>query len=337
MWRINKLKIQLVQAAACVMLAAFALCAATYAWYVANNTVSAKTSTISATTNGFILQIATLDEGAQHGGNDKSLAAFSDGATLSPASSNDLSDWYICQGWNNQGLITSYVQPIFETGPNAKPGNYKVGNDDYYAFIRSDYIVYTINETGLADVYLDASDGAPIAVTAKNADGTVGSASETITGSMRVAITTQEVGSDGKSATGPESLRVVYANNDETGQGNDAQGKNGWTAIWKRDGGAVLDYASYRHIFGGNYIDVTLDSNGAKTFGKNWVATKDGDAYKVPDNSEAVAARVGYDGIVVHVYIWMEGTDSDCVNGKSIENDPCTYDVTVKLAGIAAA
>lgn len=38
-----------------------------------------------------------------------------------------------------------------------------------------------------------------------------------------------------------------------------------------------------------------------------------------------------------HVYIWMEGTDADCVNGKAIENDTTTYDVTVKLAGVATS
>ena len=48
-----------------------------------------------------------------------------------------------------------------------------------------------------------------------------------------------------------------------------------------------------------------------------------------------IAANVGYDGIIIHVYIWMEGTDADCVNGKSIEDVPSTYDVTVKLAGVA--
>ena len=36
--------------------------------------------------------------------------------------------------------------------------------------------------------------------------------------------------------------------------------------------------------------------------------------------------NVGYDGIAVHVYIWMEGTDADS----------STYDVTVKLAGVAS-
>ena len=41
--------------------------------------------------------------------------------------------------------------------------------------------------------------------------------------------------------------------------------------------------------------------------------------------------NVGYDGIAVHVYIWMEGTD-----GKSVEDDSSTYDVTVKLAGVAS-
>lgn len=44
----------------------------------------------------------------------------------------------------------------------------------------------------------------------------------------------------------------------------------------------------------------------------------------------------GYDGIAVHVYIWMEGTDADCVNGKSVEDDPSTYDVTVKFSGVAS-
>ena len=44
----------------------------------------------------------------------------------------------------------------------------------------------------------------------------------------------------------------------------------------------------------------------------------------------------GYDGIAVHVYIWMEGTDADCVNGKSVEDDSSTYDVTVKFSGVAS-
>ena len=45
---------------------------------------------LSATTNGFILQIDELSKGAQHGGEQKSLEAQTTGATLSPSSTDDL-------------------------------------------------------------------------------------------------------------------------------------------------------------------------------------------------------------------------------------------------------
>ena len=63
MANIKKMKMQLLATAASVMVTAFALTSATYAWYVTNNRVEANTTNISATTNGFILQIATVAEG----------------------------------------------------------------------------------------------------------------------------------------------------------------------------------------------------------------------------------------------------------------------------------
>lgn len=69
----EQVKKELATAAVSAMVAAVSLTSATYAWYVVNNTVTATTSTISATTNGFILQIAKLSEGAQHGGEQGSL------------------------------------------------------------------------------------------------------------------------------------------------------------------------------------------------------------------------------------------------------------------------
>lgn len=39
--------------------------------------------------------------------------------------------------------------------------------------------------------------------------------------------------------------------------------------------------------------------------------------------------------VKMRVYIWMEGTDADCVNNAAAE-DPATYNVNVKLAGISA-
>lgn len=318
---------ELVAATVSLMIAATCLTSATYAWYVTNNTVEATTSSISTKTNGFILQIATLEEGAQHGGEQKSLEAMTTGATLSPASTDNLRDWFICQSWDNQGFVTDYSTPSFETGEGAIPGNYKVAGTDYYAFIKSDYIVYTITSTGTADVYLE-DDGIepPIVVTAKN-----GSGSTTVTDSLRVAITTQEIGTDGK-PIGNESPRVVYAVKDETGKGNDLTGINGWTGIQKIGSSGVLAESTYTHIYGTPHTAGSpyLDQNG-----NNWVAKRDGENYSVEPGTMPIATGVGYDGIIVHVYIWMEGTDADCVNGKSIEDDPSTYDVTVKLAGVA--
>lgn len=326
--KIRKLKKEFIATAISCMIAALSLSSATYAWYVANNTVKAKTSSISAKTNGFILQIATLAEGAQHGGEQKSLEAMTTGATLSPASTDNLKDWYVCQSWNNQGFVTDYSIPAFESGAKAIPGNYKVAGKDYYAFIKSDYIVYTITSTGTADVYLE-DDGTepPIVITTKNGNG-----STTVTDSLRVAITTQAIDSDGK-PTGEETLRVVYANTNETGKGNDLSAVDGWTGIKKSGNKGILSESTYPHIFG---IPHTSGETYVDQNGNNWVAKRDGENYSVENGSIPIATDVGYDGIIVHVYIWMEGTDADCVNGKSIEDDSSTYDVTVKFAGVAS-
>lgn len=315
----KSLKTQLVTAAVSVVLSAFALSAATYAWYVANTKVSATTSTISATTNGFILQIDELKNGAQHGGEQKSLEAQTTGATLSPSSTDDLKNWYVCNGWNNQGLVTDYSKPSFSTAADALPGEYEVAGKKYNAYIQSDYIVYTITDTGTADVYLDASDGEPVTIEAVG-----GVESETMVGSLRVAITTQAIADDGKSVTGEENLRVVYAMSDETGMGNDENAIAGWTSIQNKGGIPTLAKATYPHIFAGGTA--------------GWVASKgDGGDYSVVEGTKPIAKGVGYKGVAVHVYIWMEGTDADCVNGKSIEDSPTTYNVSVKLAGVATS
>ena len=324
MEQIRKLRKELIISIISVIVAAVALSSSTYAWYVANNTVKAKTSTITATTNGFILQITTSDKGGvQHGGSQESLTAFSKGEVLSPASTDDiLNNWYVCKSWNERGNVVSYYMPNFSTG--TKPGNYKENNQDYFAYIKSDYILYTITETGTADVYLDASDGAPIVVTADTGTGV-----STVINSMRVAITTQKLDADGKTAIGPETLRVVYSPQNETGIGNDEAGLVGWSCISNVDGVNEPIAASYPHIYAGNYVDQN---------NKNWVTTKQGDSeyYTGPDNSIPIKEKVGYDGVAVHVYIWMEGTDADCVNGKSVENDDSQYSVTVKFAGVAS-
>lgn len=146
---ISMLKKQLIGATAGALTALVALSSATYAWYVANNTVKATTNTVSAKTNGFVLQINDAASGADHGSGTKSLEAFSNGGILSPASSDDITNWYICQGMNDAGKVVNYKSPDFDIGVDAKPGQYTL-DKKYFAFIKSDYIVYTISQTGFS-------------------------------------------------------------------------------------------------------------------------------------------------------------------------------------------
>lgn len=314
---------QLMATATSVLISGIALTSATYAWYVSNHTVEATTTKISATTNGFILQIATAKQGPQHGGEQTSLAASTTGGVISPSSTNDLINWYVCEGWNDEGKVTSYRKPTFVA--DGKPGQYGTDDDPHYAYLKSEYILYTINETGYADVYLDASEGSPITLSANGTPTT-----DTIPKSMRIGITIQNIKKnvDNKYIDdGEEELKVVYAPYEETGKGNDEEARDGWTCIGNGTDGKLKPVAvRYPYIYATTYADQN---------NQNWVATKVGKNYEVSPGTQKIASSVGYDGVKMRVYIWMEGTDADCVNNAAAE-DPATYNVNVKLAGISA-
>lgn len=311
---VKQLKKQLMGAACAVLMSAVALSSATYAWYVANNTVKAISSTISATTNGFILQIDELKNGAQHGGEQTSLAAAIQGGKITPSSTDDLKSWFVCQGWGSDGRVTSYSQIKFKQ--DGKPGEYEAGGEIHYAYLKSEFIVYTITESGIADVYLEGSDGEPVVVTAHGTPTT-----DTIPNSLRIGITTQAIDANGNTS-GDETLKVVYAPVavSPTAKGNDTNAIAGWSCV--RDTASGPQTPSYQHIEAGNCA--------------GWLANKVGDDYQVAVGTHKIADHVGYDGIAVRIYIWMEGTDADCVNNAAAE-DLATYDVTVKFAGVATS
>ena len=306
MKQIRRMRIQLGAAIAMIFVAGIALVSATYAWFISNNKVKGTTTMISATTNGFILQIAEGDN-VQHGGDQVSLTAASVGHKISPSSTNDIKTWYVSQGWGSDGRVTSYDQPAID-----KTGKYTVAGEDYYAYVVSEYTLYTITDSGYADVYLNGSeDGGAVQVTAEDGDG-----STRVIDSMRVAITIQD-------GDGPEELKLVYSPTDETGKGNDADAKDGWTYV---DSVNSTTAATYPHVYGTTYID--QDNH-------NWAAIKNGEDFTLPGNltNKKIAEHVGYDGVKMRIYIWMEGTDADCVNNGE-EEDTSTYRVTVSLAGV---
>ncbi len=311
---VRKLKKEMLVAALTVMISFVALCSATYAWYISNTSVKGTTSTISAKANSFVLQIATLADGAQHGDN-QSLVAATVGHKISPSSTNDLTNWYICQGWGQDGKVTSYMKPTI-----GADGKYTIGTDRY-AYIKSEYILYTVTETGRCDVFLDGAD--PAGAIQVTAEGTP--TSSVIPKSMRVGITIQDL--EGTTPTGTEKLVLVYAPSNETGKGNDATAVNGWTYVKDEN---TLAPVTYPHIYDKTYTWTDSDNKV-----HDYAAVKSGESYVAPAaNADTIASDVDYDGVIMRVYIWLEGTDEQCVNNSNVD-DPSTYNVTVSLAGVA--
>lgn len=320
---VKQLKRQLIASILSVSVAFVALASSTYAWYVSNNNVNATSSTIAAKTDNFVLQIATLQDGAQHGDSQASLVASSTGHKISPSSTNDLENWYASLTWGQDGLVHSYMQvDVDETGKYTRDinGTYSV-NPARYAFIKSEYVIYTVTQTGTCDVYLAADGDTPaVQVTASGS-----STSDVIPKSLRVGITIQDL--DGTTPTGDEELVLVYAPYDETGKGNDKTGIDGWTYVADT---VNLAPVTYPHVYGTNYI--WTDSSSVQ---HNYAAQKNGSVYEAPtSNAATVASDVDYDGKILRVYIWIEGTDEQCVNNSS-EEDTSVYNVTVSLAGVA--
>lgn len=317
--KVKQLSRQLFGAIISSILAFAAISSATYAWLVSNTTVTGTTSTISAKANNFVLQIGLLKNGAQHGDNNQSLQAETLGGRITPSSTQDMKNWYVCNEWQTDGLVHSYMIPA---GIDSK-GKYVGTDGEHYAFLCGEYILYTITETGTCDVYLGPNElNRYITVTQTSGEET----STTVPGSIRIGITVQPMNANGTAvdSSQPEKLVLVYAPQNETGRGNDASDLTGWTCV--KDTASLMN-VPYTFIYGTE----TLASDG-----KTYVATKDENNYLAPvANGAPIATNVGYNGVAMRVYIWLEGTDADCINTNGEETDVSTYNVTVSLAGVA--
>ena len=307
---VRQLKTDMLGAALAVIVSFVALGAATYAWYVSNSTVNATTSTISAQANGMVLQIVEGDT-PDHG-SDTSTVASATGHEISPSSTNDAKNWYVPQDW--QGVNVSTYQKVGTSISGEAPGKYAIQGNDYYAFTVANYTLYTVANTGVADVYLDASNGSPITVTQH---GGTRKWFDKIKGSLRVGILING------------ELRVVYAPTapSTTDIGNDVTTVAGWSCVDSESLNKVVA-PTYLHLSGAD----SFDQNG-----DNWGATKAGEGYVKPSgNAQKVAWRVDYNGTDMKIVIWMEGTDSDCQNWSEQDKNTAapTFDVTVSLVGI---
>ena len=125
-----------------------------------------------------------------------------------------------------------------------------------------------------------------------------------------------------------DQLIAVFAPTEPTGAGNDVNyngtdASTGWRVV--SGTGAVSNTtkkAEYTHISG--------------TDDQKWTLRKENGTYAVPTADQIkVASDVDWNGVIMKVYIWMEGTDSDCI-ASVVDGDEAEYDVIVHLVGLSS-
>ena len=318
----NKLKLRLLASILSVFVSGISLTSATYAWYVANNDVTAETSSIMAQANGFMLQIVNLGDPLDHG-SDTALVAAVAGHKISPASTDDTKLWWVPDKWTTELNVETYQIPTWDTDKNGKTlyGQYTVGDETYYAYAVGAYVLYTLTNTGTCDVYLDGSDpNGAIQVTLNGGSAPV---NNRVAASLRVGITIDD-------GTSGEKLVLVYSpkNEDVNSHGNDVNSTNGWSVV---NNSSSTRVPSYPYVYEKTYT--WRDSSGTQY---NFAATKDGFRYVPPTgNPRKIASNVDYDGsTIMRVYIWMEGTDADCIS-SIVDGDDRQFSVSVHLAGVS--
>lgn len=216
----------MIAASLSVIVSLVALSSATYAWFVSNSNVEAQTANVAAMANGMMLQIAAGTK-PDHGKDNETIAFdTTEGHEISPSSTDNIKTWYIPSAWSDGAMVSGYSTVDFS---NADIGEYTVGKDStdskkYYAYNVSTYTLYTVRDTGIADVYLDGSQtGGAITVTSNGQP-----LDDKVAKSMRIGISTVD-------KNGNETLKFVYAPSEPTGYGNDVYSKNnaitGWITV----------------------------------------------------------------------------------------------------------
>ena len=309
---INQMKRQLAIASLSVVMAGIALASATYAWFVSNTRVDAVSSSISAQANGMVLQIVKAGDPIHDGGDHRTSATVS-GHEISPSSTNDAASWYVPASWD--GTDVSGYQKV--SIKDVAQGNYSLTGsaDEFYAYTLADYTLYTITQTGEADVYLDGAEGEG-AVIITPSEGASDDWFNKIKGSLRIGILIDN------------KLKLVYAPIKPNGHGNDSNPTIGWSCVNPFDASLSQTMTpKYAYVSGSDFVDED---------GNNWAATRSGDAYVAPSVNAAKLARVGYDGTNLKVVMWMEGTTEACQNMSGLDTgvDAPTFNVTLDLVGV---
>lgn len=268
------LKKQLGAAIAMVLVAAIALGAATFAWFVNNNAVTATgvgVSTSSAVPNLYITSTGKTTDGM--------TAADANPSKLLPVSTNDGIHFYDTKHWTSAD----------GNGSHAFADQYKLATGTNDETVYADY-TFTLGVTnGSMDVYFDNTkvDGNKVATTLKASDkmGTAG----------RFAI---KFGKgnwmlfkvDGKPVTSGEKLVGYYT--DKIADSGTASGD-----YWVTGEG-----------------DKTMASNASYSIFENYAGSIDGNGQAVKGANKLTTIKDTDGLVTVTVRVWYEGCDKDCVS-----------------------
>ena len=259
-----------------------------------------------------VLQIVKAGDPIHDGGDHRTSATVS-GHEISPSSTNDGADWYVPASWDGTD-VSGYQKVAIK---DVAQGNYLLtgSTDEFYAYTLADYTLYTITQTGEADVYLDGAEGEG-AVIITPSEGASDDWFNKIKGSLRVGILIDN------------KLKLVYAPIKPNGHGNDSNPTIGWSCVNPFDASLSQTMTpKYAYVSGTDLVDED---------GNNWAATRSGDAYVAPSANAAKLARVGYNGTNLKVVMWMEGTTEACQNMSGLDTgvDAPTFNVTLNLVGV---
>lgn len=318
----KSLKKQLMAAIAMVLVAAVALGSSTYAWFVSNTQVKATTSKVQASTAGGNLMIKAgyTTAASQEGGSTSASVATSNGIAIYPASYNG-GTWYVVDGWTTSGtnvLANKYrnatpTDTAIDTITGASKGVWSDGEgNSRNAYLCGTYTIYASN--GAYDVYLDPTTPITLDGTSKN-----GGAYD----ALRVGIV---VG---------DTMKVVYAPTVDEQVGNDSDAAVGWRMV---SNDSSTTYASYDVITATSTGKNVNKKGNATLIENNYCAVKSSsdNTYTAPtSNATSLASNVGAAGVKVQIYIWMEGTDQQCLIGTADGAvDENTYSVTANFVGV---
>lgn len=258
----------------------------------------------TATPNLLIVKGGVVGTPVTTGGKTSEEITSTNTTPLYPASTKDCSVWWAVSEWRSEGTDTKaskYYQPAISqtaNSENVKNGQYTQGSSTLNAYQVSTYSVYTT--TGEVDLNLDPVN--PISVTVKTA-GTNHSTGTGFKDSMRIGIVV-----DG-------TLKVVYAPTAVTGAGNDLNATSGWAQV-KDD--SNTEAATYNHVEGNTF--------------DGWTAVAGtGGVYTKATNSLGTVTTTG---AVVQIYVWIEGTDADCIVTRADSGaDDNVYQVALNFVG----